>query len=435
MTSQDKPWMTPLIKHLINQRWEAYRFRNYVKYRHFKEKVKKEIAKTKTAWIKRSKEWNIWKTVKIISGKAIRDPVTNLCSEYSSLYEAADAINNKFASHFQQSDDVKLPSDFNSTCPHVSPFFVYNQLRKLNPRKSSPDLPGKLYRAAAHVLAEPLASLFNESLESGIVPFLWKRAVVTPAPKCSSPTINDIRPISLLPIPMKILERFVQQTFKTKFLDKYGKNQFGFRPQSSTTAALIAIEDFITSSLDRDDVVGVQIVAYDLSKAFDKLKHDVILSTLLESNLPVCIVSWFQNYFKDRTQVVKVGNVVKASVNVSSGVPQGSVAGPYLFSMVAGSFPVIYENSTVIKYADDFTVCSMLRKNSTNVHLSHLHNSFINWSMAHGLIVNESKSKSLCITRSKNCSPVVLPNVTCVKELKILGVIFNEKLNWSSHSD
>ena len=49
--------------------------------------------------------------------------------------------------------------------------------------------------------------------------------------------------------------------------------------------------------------------------------------------------------------------------------------------------------------------------------------------------MNESKCKSLCITRSKNCSPVILPNVAIVKELRILGVIFNEKLNWSNHCD
>ena len=435
LTPRDKPWMTPLIKHLINQRWEAYRSRDFVKYHHFKEKVKKEIAKTKTAWIMRSKNKNIWKAVKIISGKAVLDPVMNLSSQYSSSHEAADEINKKFASHFQPSDHFKVPTRSLSTCPQVSSSFVYNQLRALDPKKSSPDLPSKLYKAAAHVLSEPLAYLFNESLETAIVPSIWKCAVVTPVPKCNSPTINDLRPISLLPIPMKILEHFVLQTFKHEILANYGKNQFGFRPQSSTTAALIAIEDFVTSTLDRGDVFGVQLVAYDLSKAFDKLRYDVILRKLFDSNLPSSILYWFQSYFKDRTQCVKVGNVFSSVVNVTSGVPQGSKIGPYLFSMVAGSFPVDYENSTVIKYADDFTICSALLKNSRNAHVSNLHHSFINWSLTHGLLVNESKCKSLCITRSKDCLPVILPNVTVVKELRILGVIFTERLNWSHHCD
>ena len=120
MTPRDKPWMTPLIKHLINQRWEAYRTGNFVKYHHFKEKVKKEIVKTKTAWIKRSKDKNIWKTVKIISGKAFRDPVTSLCSQFSSLLEAADLFNGRFASHFQLSGDFQLPHfSVSTTCPPI----------------------------------------------------------------------------------------------------------------------------------------------------------------------------------------------------------------------------------------------------------------------------------------------------------------------------
>ncbi|MEL7308418.1 MAG: reverse transcriptase family protein [Pseudomonadota bacterium] len=371
----------------------------------------------------------------MISGKAVCDPVMNLCSQYSGSREAADVINGKFASHFQPSGHFQVPTRSFSTCLQVSSSFVYKQLCILDPKKSSPDLPSKLYKAAAHVLSEPLASLFNESLELGIVPRIWKCAVVTPIPKCTSPTINDLRPISLLPIPMKILEHFVLQTFKHEILRNYGRNQFGFRPQSSTTAALIAIEDFVTSALDKSDVFGVQLVAYDLSKAFDKLRYDIILKKLFDSNLPACILFWFLSYFQGRTQCVKIGSVLSSAIDVTSGVPQGSKLGPYLFSMVAGSFPVDYENSTVIKYADDFTICSVLMKNSPNVHISNLHHSFINWSLTQGLIVNESKCKSLCITRSKNCFPIILPNVTIVKELRILGVIFNERLSWSHHCD
>ena len=99
---------------------------------------------------------------------------------------------------------------------------------------------------------------------------------------------------------------------------------------SSTVAALIAIEDFI-SSLERPDVIGVQLIAYDLSKAFDRLKHDVILSRLTACNVPSAIVSRFRSYFYDRMQFVKVGNHRSSLVRVNSGVPHGSIVGPSFF--------------------------------------------------------------------------------------------------------
>ena len=435
MTSHEKPWMTPLIKHLINQRWEAYRSHDFPRYHHLKAKVKSEIAKTKTAWIRRSQNKDIWKTVKLLSGKAASDPVSNFCSQFQSKKEAANALNNNFSSHFQVSEKFDLRKLPQSSCLKVPLPFVYHHLCRLNPRKSSPDLPTKLYKAAAHLITEPLTTLFNESLESEKVPSLWKCAAVTPVPKCSTPTIDDFRPISLLPIPAKILECFVLHSIKPTVLDHYGKNQFGFRPRSSTTSALVAIEDFITSSLDRRDVIGVQMVAYDLSKAFDKLKYDVILSRLSVSSLPHPVVSWFKSYFEDRTQFVRIGAEKSSLVRVTSGVPQGSVIGPYIFSMVAGTFPVDFENASVIKYADDFTVCAALLNHSSNNHLLQLHNSFLSWSIEHGLTVNESKCKSLCIGFRNVCSPVSLPNVAIVKELKILGVVFDQQLNWSSHCD
>ena len=435
MSSHEKPWMTPLIKHLINQRWEAFRSRDFAKYNHFKTKVKLQIAKTKTAWITRNHKKDIWKTVKLLSGKSASDPVANFCSQYDSETSAANALNDTFSSHFQISAKFCSSSLSQWPSPQVPLLFVYHHLCRLDSKKSSPDLPSKLYKAAAHIIAEPLTSIFNESLASGKVPFLWKRASVSPIPKCSNPTIDDFRPISLLPIPVKILERFVLDSIKPTILSHYGKNQFGFRPRSSTTSALIAIDDFITSSLDRKDVIGVQMVAYDLSKAFDKLKYDVILSTLSASTLPPSFVSWFCGYFENRTQFVRIGAAKSTLVQVTSGVPQGSVIGPFIFSMIAGTFPVDFENATVIKYADDFTVCAALLKMSTNDHVLHLHNSFLKWSADHGLTVNKAKCKTLFVSFKHVCSPITLPNVSVVDELKILGVIFNRRLNWSSHCD
>ena len=433
MFTHEKPWMTPLIKHLINQRWNAYRSRDFTVYHHLKEKIKTEIAKTKAAWIKRAHSKDVWKTVKVLSGKVVGDPISYLCSQFPNKTSAVQAINDKFCSYFQPSGDFKLLSKPDGKPLEVPVHFVYEQLRKLSTRKSSPDLPCKLYKAAAHVIADPLTALFNESLKCADVPQIWKRATITAVPKCSSPGLDDLRPISLLPIPVKVLERFVLESIKPVLLRSYGQNQFGFKPRSSTTSALITMQDFITSSLDRPDVIGVQMVAYDMSKAFDRLQHDVILSRLSASGLSSSYVSWMQSYLKDRTQIVKHGDARSTVAAVTSGVPQGSIVGPFLFSMVVGSFPVKFDNATVIKYADDFTVCAALVRGGANTELIDIHERLLKWSQENCLVVNQSKCKALCIRFRKDCTPVILTHVKFVKELKILGVIFNENLTWTSH--
>ena len=438
LTGNEKPWITPLLKLLINQRWEAYRSRNFPRYHQLKKKIKSELSKAKASWIGKNQRKDIWKTVRTLSGKAVTDPLASLCSQFSSKRAAADRINEKFAAHFQSSGEFS--HYVSHTLPqkdilYVPPQFVCNELCNLNTRKSSPDLPLKLYKAAAYVLAEPLATLYNQSLAAGTVPLIWKCATVSAVPKCSAPSIEDLRPISLLPAPMKILERFVLRVMMLTIFEHYGKNQFGFRPRSSTTCALIAIDDFITTALDRADVEGVQVVAYDLSKAFDKLKYDVILSRLRECELSPAIVSWFVSYFTSRKQFVKVGTECSRVIHVTSGVPQGSVVGPFIFSLVAGSFDFESKDCKVIKYADDFTMCATLKRNSPNSHISDFHNSFLNWTYEHGLVVNLTKCKSLCVSFCRNCSPVILSNVSIVRELKILGVTFDEGLNWNVHVD
>jgi len=132
---------------------------------------------------------------------------------------------------------------------------------------------------------------------------------------------------------------------------------------------------------------------------------------------------------------VHLGLCQNYTTRVTSGVPQGSVIGPFIFSLVAGSFHFESENCKVIKYADDFTMCAALMRNSPNTHVLDFHDSFLRWTRAKGLVVNLSKCKSICVSFGRNCSPVPLSDVLIVKDLRILGVTLNENLSWNTHVD
>ena len=174
---------------------------------------------------------------------------------------------------------------------------------------------------------------------------------------------------------------------------------------------------------------------YDFSKAFEKLKFEVLLSRLSECSVPSDLMIWISSYLKDRRQSVCIGNVRSDPVRVSSGVPQGSVLAPYLFSIVTGSFDISHLSCCVIKYADDFTICVPLFLNGANEHVLEAHRALVEWSRRKGLELNLSKCKALAVKRSEKFSPVSLPGISFVDELKLLGVTFDAKGNWSRHID
>ena len=119
---------------------------------------------------------------------------------------------------------------------------------------------------------------------------------------------------------------------------------------------------------------------------------------------------------------------------MSSGVPQGSVLGPYLFAIFMSTYQPFFNDTCVVKYADDVTLVLPVHKSSFN-DLSRVNfeiNSFYDWCSKNGMSVNTSKSKCMNVFFGKNVLPVV-PNLENVTTLKILGVIFNHKLTWSDH--
>lgn len=438
-TEKNKPWITPLVKHLINERWRAYRERNFPLYNHLKQKVRKEIEKSKLIWSKKMKSRDMWKIVNETLARKTGDPMKSLYCRFDSIAAAATAINCKLVDVF--SEKLAMPSLIlpasNSMEKHViTSHQVYTLLKKLPNHKASSDIPNKLYKSAAAHLAAPLAMIFEESINESIVPSVWKTSAVIPVPKTPKPTsTDDIRPISLIPAPAKMLEKIVLNITKSHFLQAYGCDQFGFRPGSSTTCALIKLHDHITKCLETQDVIGVYVISYDFAKAFDRLRHDVIISRLQDCHLPKSLVCWISDYLDKRKQYIKIGTVCSHSLEVTSGVPQGSVLGPFLFSVVMGSLKVQDDNCCLVKYADDITVSVPIYKSTDNAHLMKIHNTIRSWASTFGLPLNKKKCKCLPIPRSKTFSCVSLSDVEFVEKITILGVTLNEKCTWTHHFD
>ena len=178
---------------------------------------------------------------------------------------------------------------------------------------------------------------------------------------------------------------------------------------------------------------GIQVIAYDFAKAFDRLKFEVIIARLVECEMPAAFIRWMKNYLIERQQFVRIGMTESNILPISSGVPQGSVLGPYLFSSVTGSFDVSSLPCKAIMYADNFTICVPIYDKNCNLHVLAAHNAVCKWSKTVGLPLNMNKSRMMCMSRKKNFVPVELHSVPFVNELKILGVIFDSKGDWNAH--
>jgi hypothetical protein len=436
-----KPWITPVLLDLINKRWQAFRANNMSLYRHFKAKVIKELKKSKKIWSdKVSKNAKgVWSIVNDIRNKNEHNSASKIASLYPSVEIATESLNRIFSSFFVKSLSVPLYH----TVPHVplnlcDQNFVLVLLNTLRTDKAcgSDSVSPRLLKAVAPFISLPICHIFNTAFVTSTLPSLWKLADVCPVPKCMPVDKNQLRPISLLPVLAKLYEKCILKRYRKPLLQCYDELQFSYRPFSSTVCALLTIHDSAIRLLDNCEVTGVYIITFDMSHAFDTVPHHLLLSCLSSFDLPEhdLFVNCINDYLTDRKQRVRLLNTVSSVAHVTSGVPQGSVLGPYLFAVFMSTYKPFYENTHVTKYADDVTLVVPVYKTSSD-DLSRVTTEidlFHSWCRENGMSVNVQKSKCMNVYFGNNVLPI-LPNLQHVTTLKILGVIFNQKLTWSDH--
>ena len=445
MKNTDKQWMTPTLKHIINCKHEAFRSKNFPLYDHYRLKVQTEIKKAKLRYLNRLKSdrKGIWKLTKSVSTRETSS-IQPLLTSFPSPTVAVDAINESLCQCFSPAPDwLKIMDQIPKTTgiptwqPHITAEGTHHALSKLKENKSagSDGLHPRILRASADIIAKPIAHLFCLSTMSGKLPNCWKIANVTPIPKSKDITLNNLRPISLLPVISKILEDIVLTSIKDELISLYGDEQYGFRPHSSTLIAHLALHEFITSSLDDDPKCTMFILSFDMSRAFDRLEHSHLMDTLLHAKLPAEFLRWCANFLRGRSQRVKVLNFVSSLRQVSSGVPQGSKLAPILFACHMGSLKPYYPNSRVFKYADDVIIAKAIRDcDDINEHLNYEMENMSKWCENNGLVLNSNKTKVLVFNR-RNKRPIAFCNFSPVSEIKLLGVIFQQNLSWDKHID
>lgn len=441
LSSKTKPWVTPVLLDLINKRWQAYRQKNFILYNHYKVKVKREIMKSKRIWSNRmcTTVKGVWSVVREIRNKNVCSSASQIVSLFPNALDAVESLNAMFSSSFvDSSSTMSLDCSVNPVICDSD--VVLKILRDLRTDKASgsDNIPPTLLKATAHDICAPLCHIFNLSFAHACVPDVWKIADICPIPKVLPVNKAQLRPISLLPILSKLLEKVVLKFYRESLLDHYDKDQFSYRPLSSTVCSLITIQDHVLKFLDDCDVAGVRIITFDMSRAFDCVPHNLLLQRLCELKFPFyeSFVNWISSYLTNRKQRVRLFQTTSTLTDVTSGVPQGSVLGPYLFALYMSSYHSCGQYTRVVKYADDVTIIVPVFKRDVNdlVHVLSEVQHFMLWCANNGMKINNSKTKCMNIHFGLQ-SLTVVPDIQNVTVLKILGVFFNNKLTWSEHFD
>ena len=234
--------------------------------------------------------------------------------------------------------------------------------------KGVDNLSAKLLKLGGPAIYETITNICNISIETSTFPEIWKHANVTPIQKQNrNCAVTNIRPISVLPILSKILEKHVHNYFYS-FLTKHNllsHNQFGFRPKHSCQTALLHIYEKWLQDIQSKMQIGNIMI--DFTKAFDLVDHDILIEKLELYKCSSNTIQWFTSYLRGRKQNVCISKTQSEVRTITHGVPQGSILGPLLFILYTNDLEFVIQESEGTFYADDTTIkASALTKKELN---------------------------------------------------------------------
>ncbi|GFV74996.1 probable RNA-directed DNA polymerase from transposon X-element [Trichonephila clavipes] len=219
----------------------------------------------------------------------------------------------------------------------TTPTEVLTYVQRIKPKKS-PGLDQITNRMIKNLPLKFLlfiTLLINQLFKNNYFPDSWKTAVVIPIlkPDKNPELAQNYRPISLLSCLSKVYEfvlmqRLNQHCAAVNFIIP---QQCGFRPKCSTVHQLLRVTELIHSGFAKHEATGILFL--DIAKDFDKIWHDGLLIKLIRLDFPAPLIKSIHSFLSHRSFRVRVDRILSSPRPIRSGLPQGSLSSPLLFTL------------------------------------------------------------------------------------------------------
>ncbi|KAK0132238.1 RNA-directed DNA polymerase from mobile element jockey [Merluccius polli] len=294
----------------------------------------------------------------------------------------------RFEEDTRQAEDTQLTPSEHDQPPTIQQHQVLQVLRSIDISKApGPDgVPGKVLKSCAHQLAAVFTNIFNRSLQQATVPTCLKTATIIPVPKSSAITgLNDYRPVALT-------------------------------PESPQTY--------------------IRMLFVDFSSAFNSISPSRLINKLHQLQLGTSLCLWIKDFLTNRPQHVRMGSSTSSTIILNTGVPQGCVLSPVLYTLYTHDCVATHSSNTLIKFADDTTVVGLINNEDEAPYREEVQ-ALEGWCSDNHLNLNTKKTKELIIDFRKSRTTLHSglsingEEVERATSFRFLGLYISEDLSWT----
>ena len=488
-----KSWMTPEVKSKIkrrNQLRKRVKMRKHIAI-NAPQQEREEVEVRRQEWIQacqdvvtstneaKTQSWRdlledaviakddtkLWKIIKNLNGTPDNNSPNEALKHKGRVITSNKKKANIFAQHYAAVSKLNFtpkervitrrlkkilgsPTANNLSCIQFSLEELEAAIHKMRRKGAAgpDDIPPTFLKALGPLAKKELLAIFNASFKRGILPQIWRDAIIIPLLKLgkSASDLASFRPISLTSCIVKVLERMVADRLYN-IAEKSGlfnHQQAGFRKGRSCEDQILRIVQSIEDGLQNKPMQRSVIALLDFSKAYDTVWKEKLLLSMHEKGIPLKYLQWLYAFLQNRQAKVRFNNELSNPRTMRQGLPQGSVLAPILFVFYIDNLAEILPEETLnALFADDVgvqgagdTIAEAERKVQKTVDV------VSDWSKEWKLNLNATKSESSLFTtwtREAKCRAKIFIDGKMIPfnpEPRLLGVTLDRQLTFGAHT-